>query len=96
MTGYKSGLTARLKANFPQLVSWHRFNHRLELLVNDAIKCCTEVNHFKSFMDLLYSTYSMSPKLQRELTQCACELEIQFNKIGRVLDEGGLRLVAEQ
>ena len=86
MVGSKSGLAARLKANFPQLVSWHCFNHRLELSVNDAIKCCNEVNHFKSFMDLLYSTYSMSPKLQRELKECAGELEVQLKRIGRVLD----------
>ena len=31
MTGCKYGLSARLKANFPQLVSWHCFNHRLEV-----------------------------------------------------------------
>jgi hypothetical protein len=86
MTGSKSGVAARLKFQFPLLISWHCFNHRLELSVGDAVKCCTEVNHFKSFMDLLYSTYSMSPKLHRELTECAADLEVQLNKIGRVLD----------
>ena len=86
MMGGKSGVAARLKSQFPLLISWHCFNHRLELSVGDAVKCCTEVNHFKSFMDLLYFIYSMSPKLHRELTECASELEVQLNKIGCVLD----------
>ena len=87
MTGSKSGVAARLKSQFPLLISWHCFNHRLELSsFGDAVKCCTEVNHLISFIDLLYSTYSMSPKLQRELMECAADLEVQLNKIGRVLD----------
>lgn len=86
MMGSKAGVAVRLKSQFPLLISWHCFNHRLELAVGDAVKCCTEINHFKSFMDLLYSTYSMSPKLQRELTECAGELDVQLNRIGRVLD----------
>jgi len=73
-----------LKPTF--LRTWHCFNHRLELSVADAIKCCTEVNHFKAFLDLLYSTYSISPKLQRELSSCANDLKIQLNIIGRVFD----------
>jgi len=86
MLGSKSGVAVRLKVKFPQIVAWHCFNHRLELCVADAVKCCTEINHFKSFLDLLYSTYSMSPKLQRELTECAQDLEIQLNRIGRIFD----------
>jgi len=70
MLGNKSSVAARLTAKFPKIVVWHCFNHRLELSVADAIKCCTQVNHFKAFLDLLYSTYSMSPKLLRELTVC--------------------------
>ena len=36
-------------------------------------------------MDTLYATYSMSPKCQRELSDCAKDLEIQILKIGRNL-----------
>ena len=42
-------------------------------------------------MDSLYATYSMSPKCQRELAQCAKELETEVKRIGRAL---GVRWVA--
>lgn len=86
MLGSKSGVATRLISKFPFILSWHCFNHRLELSVNDAIKACTEINHFKVFMDTLYATYSVSPKSQRELAECAKELEVSLNRIGRVLD----------
>jgi len=85
MLGNKCGVATQLKAKFPALVTWHCFNHRLELAVADAIKCTTQVNHFKIFMDTLYSLYSQSPKCQRELGECAAALEQHLNRIGRVL-----------
>ena len=54
--------------------------------MSDAVKCCPEINHFKAFIDSLYSLYSMSPKCQRELAECADELDVVFNTIGRILD----------
>jgi len=66
--------------------SWHCFNHHLELALSDAVKCCTQVNHFKCFMDTLYALYSQSPKCQRELAECAKELDVQLSRIKRVLD----------
>jgi hypothetical protein len=86
MTGRKGGLCVKLKETFPNLISWHCFNHRLELSVHDAIKSCTEINHFKIFMDKLYTTYSMSPKNRVALERCASEIGSELNKIGRVLD----------
>ena len=86
MMGIKSGVAARLRSKFPQVICWHCLNHRLELSVGDAVKSCTEINNFKAFMDLLYSTYSMSPKLNRELGECASELQMLLNRIGRILD----------
>uniref|UniRef100_A0A8C8RZV8 E3 SUMO-protein ligase KIAA1586-like n=1 Tax=Pelusios castaneus TaxID=367368 RepID=A0A8C8RZV8_9SAUR len=86
MLGRKAGVAAKLKTRFPRLISWHCFNHRLELAVADAIKCCSEVNHFKSFVDSMYALYSQSPKCLRELAECASDLEVQLNRIGRVLD----------
>ena len=84
--GNKAGVATRLKMKFSLLVSWHCFNHRLELSVHDAVKSCTEINHLKIFMDQLYTTYSTSPKCQRELAECAKEVEVELNRIGRVLN----------
>jgi hypothetical protein len=86
MMGEKCGVTARLKSKFPLIVRWHCFNHRLELSVGDAAKSCSEINHFKAFMDTLYATYSVSPKAQRELSECANQLDVQLLRIGRVLN----------
>jgi len=47
MFGSKGGVVAQLKRKFPNIISWHCFNHRLELSVNDAVKCCTEINSFQ-------------------------------------------------
>ena len=65
--GSKCGVATQLKAMFPLLVTWHCFNHRLELSVSDAIKSTTQVNHFKIFLDTLFALYSQSTKCQREL-----------------------------
>ena len=68
------------------IVSWHCFNHRLELAVSDAVKACTEVNTFKMFLDTVYALYSTSPKFNRELFSIASQLSIQLSRIGRILD----------
>jgi hypothetical protein len=86
MMGEKCGVTARLKSKYPFLIRWHCFNHRLELSVGDAVKCCSEINYFKAFMDTLYATYSMSPKAQRELAECASQVDVQLLRIGRLLN----------
>jgi len=66
-------------------VTWHCFNHMLELAVSDATKSTTQVNHFKIFLDTLFALYSQSPRCQRELVSCASELDVRLNRIGRVL-----------
>ena len=86
MLGRKNGVAAKLKSRFPQLLTWHCMNHRLELSVGDAVKSCTEINQFKIFLDTLYALYSMSPKMHRELGECAKEVENQLYRIGRILD----------
>ena len=86
MLGKRGGLCTKLKEKYPNLLTWHCFNHRLELAVHDAVKACTQVNHFKIFMQKLYSLYSMSPKNRRALQQCAAEVGSELLKIGRVLD----------
>jgi hypothetical protein len=86
MLGHKSGVYARLTEKFPNIIGWQCFNHRVELAVHDAVKCCSQANKFKTFMDKLYSLYSMSPKNRRLLVQCAAEVGEEVNKIGRILE----------
>jgi len=86
MVGCTSGVCVRLQNKFPHIIGWHCVNHRLELSVHDAVKLCTAENHFKCFMDKLYTLYSASPKNRRAIAECATEVNIQLLKIGRVLD----------
>ena len=64
--------------------------------MSDAVKSCTQINHFKHFMDTVYALYSQTPKCQQELAECAKEFEVQLNRIGRVLYVGGSLLAAAQ
>lgn len=86
MTGSKSGVGTQLEELFPTLVLWHCANHRLELAVGDAVAEVEKMNHFKLFMDSLYSLYSQSPKLTEELQASAREVSCELLKIGKVLD----------
>ncbi|XP_039618182.1 E3 SUMO-protein ligase KIAA1586-like [Polypterus senegalus] len=84
--GKKSGVATRLTSKFPRLFVWHCMNHRLELAVSDAVDEVNSVNHFKAFMQKLYSLYSASDKNEHELKDAAAEVESQLLRIGRVLD----------
>lgn len=86
MLGENGGVYAKLKQRFPRIIGWHCFNHRLELSVHDAVKACTELNHFKIFVQKLYSLYSVAPKNRRMLESCAADLGMELLRIGRVLD----------
>lgn len=85
MVGKNSGVVTRLREKYPKLFTWHCFNHRLELSVSDTIKDVRGIDHFKCFIDKLYSLYNQSPKHSRALESCCQDLKLQFNKIGRVL-----------
>ena len=52
--------------------------------MHDTLQEVNATNHFKIFMDSLYSFYSQSPKNQRELKIAARELDVVVTKIGRV------------
>ncbi|XP_008183248.1 E3 SUMO-protein ligase KIAA1586-like [Acyrthosiphon pisum] len=80
-----NGVVTRLREKYPKLFTWHCFNHRLELSVSDTIKDVRGIDHFKCFIDKLYSLYNQSPKHSRALESCCQDLKLQFNKIGRVL-----------
>jgi len=70
------------KETYPNLLTWHCFNHRLELAVHDAVKACTEVNHFKIFTEKLYSLYSIKPNsitihiVEPKMNQSRCSVLI--------------------
>ena len=85
MLGSKSGVATRIKKCFPNIVIWHCLNHRLQLALDDSIKDVKHVNHFKIFLDKIYSIFHQSNKAQIQLKEIAEELEMQINKIGRVL-----------
>jgi hypothetical protein len=78
MLGKNSGVATRLKTMFPNLVVWHCSNHRLELAVNDVVDEVYGINHFKIFMDKLYTLYHQSPKNQNELREAANSLVPKF------------------
>lgn len=84
MLGKQNGLVALLQRQFPKLVPWHCAAHRLELAVADALKDVSATNHFKIFLEKLYSTYSMSAKNSRELAEAADAVSVELLKIGKV------------
>ncbi|XP_022170490.1 E3 SUMO-protein ligase KIAA1586-like, partial [Myzus persicae] len=86
LLGKKNGVAVRLKEKYPLIFSWHCLNHLLELAVGDTLKEITATNHFKYFLDSLYSLYSRSPKNQIELREHCTSLNEIFLKIGKVLD----------
>jgi hypothetical protein len=83
MLGRKTGVATEMKREFPNLVVWHCCSHRLELAVSDMRNEVQGINHFHSLFDKLYSLYSMSPKNQRELTECSSSLSQQLKTIGK-------------
>ena len=86
MLGKKAGVAKLLTDMYPNIIPWHCVAHRLELSVHDTVTEVSGTNNFKVFLDKLYSLYSMSPKNMNELRLCASELDVQFLRIGRVLD----------
>lgn len=84
MVGHNSGVLKTLEDKFPGIIRWHCLCHRIELSVGDTLVEVSGVNHFKHFMDKLYSVYSQSPKNQRELAACAAALDIQLQKVGKI------------
>ena len=84
MFGVKSGVGKKLKDQFPALVLWHCMNHRLELAVLDAVKSINGFYTLESFFNKIYSTYSFSAKMQRELKEIASKLDVELRKIGKV------------
>ncbi|XP_023446564.3 E3 SUMO-protein ligase KIAA1586 homolog isoform X3 [Dasypus novemcinctus] len=85
MLGSKSGVATKLLENFPEIIIWNCLNHRLQLSLDDSISEIKQINHFKIFLDKIYSVYHQSNKNQTKLLETvAKDLEIEILKIGRV------------
>jgi Domain of unknown function (DUF4371) len=86
MLGRSTGVAQQMLDKYPNIVTWHCANHRLELAVHDAVSDVGAINHFKIFLDQLYCLYSSSPKNKYELEAAAESVGAQFKRIGRLLD----------
>ena len=84
MLGCKSGVGTLLKKDYPPIILWHCLNHRLELAVYDSINAVSGVNSMQAFFSEVYSIYSMSPKLQRELKSISREVDVELKKVGKI------------
>ena len=84
MLGCRSEVGTLLKKGFPSIILWHCLNHRLELAVKDSINAVSGVNSIQAFFSKIYSVYSMSPKLQRELKSISSEVDVELKKIGKI------------
>ena len=85
MLGRNSGVGIRLSNDYPNIVLWHCLNHRLQLVLDDSVNDIKQVNHFKIFMDKIYTIFHQSNKNQMQLFKISEELGQQILKIGRVL-----------
>ncbi|XP_049508812.1 E3 SUMO-protein ligase KIAA1586 homolog isoform X1 [Panthera uncia] len=86
MLGKKSGVATKLLEYFPKIIIWNCLNYRLQLSLDDSISEIKQVNHFKLFLDKIYSIYHQSNKNQNKLLENVAEdLEIEIVKIGRVM-----------
>ena len=64
---------------------WHCFNHRLELAVSDTITAVGGTQSIEDFFGKIYTIYSQSAKLQRELKNIAAEIDVQLHKVDKIL-----------
>ena len=84
MLGCKSGVGTLLKKDFLSIILWHCLKHRLELAVNDSINAVSGNNYIQAFFTKVYSAFSMSPKLQRELKSISSEVDVELKKVGKL------------
>lgn len=83
MLGKNSGVAARLKKDFPNVLVWHCMAHRVQLALDDAIKEINGINVLQKFLDNLYAFYHRSPKRQAELSCIADSIDLDIIQICR-------------
>ena len=81
--GALSMMKTKMNTNF---IVFHCMADKLELAVHDVLKVVTELEHFRMFVDTLYSHFSRSPKNQNELKAVAEDLHVQLRKVVRTFD----------
>ena len=84
MLGVHSGVGARLKKKFPALLLWHCLSHHLELAISDAVSSINGFYPIQAFFDKIYSVYSYSSKLERQLCEISIDLDSKLKKIGKI------------
>ena len=82
MLGRNSGVGTRLKNDYPNIILWHCLNYRLQLILDNSVNDIKQVNHFKIFMDKIYTTFHQSNKNQKQLFKISEMLGQQILKIG--------------
>ena len=85
MLGRNSWVGTRLKNDYVNIILWHCLNHRFQLILDDSVNDIKQVNHFKIFMDKIYTIFYQSNKNQMQLFKISEMLGQQILKIGRVL-----------
>ena len=83
MMGKVKGVAVKLKSKYPHIFLWHCLNHRLA--VSDTMKAINGVYPVEAFFSKIYAIDSQSPKMQRELKDVANELDVQLQKVGKIL-----------
>ena len=82
MLGRNSGVGTTLKNDYPNIILWHCLNHRLQLILDDSVNDIEQVDHFKIFMDKIYTIFHQSNKNQMQLFKISEMLGQQILKIG--------------
>ena len=69
----------------PDVVLWHCLGYRLELAVSDTIKAVGDTQPIEDFFCKIYTIYSQSAKMQRDLKIIAAEIDVQLRKVDKFL-----------
>ena len=85
MLGRSPGVDTRLKNDYPIIILWHCLNHCLQLILDNSVNNIKQVNHFKIFMDKIYTIFHQSNKNQMQLFKISEMLGQQILNTGRVL-----------
>ena len=85
MMGAIKGVGTILKSKYPQTVLWHCLSHRLELAVSDTIKAVGGTQPIEDLFCKIYTIYSQSAKMQRDLKIIEAEINIQPCKVHKIL-----------
>ena len=80
MTGVRSGVVTRVKADVPHLISVHCVAHRLELGIKDSLKQVAYLAKIDDFLLSIYKFYSYSPLNWQNLKETGIPLNVKVLK----------------